>query len=175
MTQIQTSASMKIHELTNRMISFDAGDPKRISHFLKVHSFAKYIGENENLDLETQFILESAALVHDIGIIPSEKKFHRCDGKIQEQEGPAFAQNMLLELSYTPEQIQRISFLVGHHHTYTNVEGIDYQILIEADFLVNMYEDNLPYEAIQNMVKNVFRTNTGKELCELLSVKADKS
>ena len=120
-------------------------------------------------------MLELAALVHDIGIKISEEKYGYNNGKLQEQEGPAEAKKLLERLGVDPEDIARICYLVGHHHTYTNVEGIDYQILIEADFLVNMYEDNLPYEAIQNMVKNVFRTNTGKELCELLSVKADKS
>ena len=42
----------------------------------------------EKLDTETLFILEAAALVHDIGIKNAEKKFGRCDGKLQEQEGP---------------------------------------------------------------------------------------
>lgn len=46
------------------MIDFDKGDPKRIQHFLKVHSFAKLIGEGENLDEKTLFILEADALVN---------------------------------------------------------------------------------------------------------------
>ena len=35
---------------------------------------------------------------------------------------------------YTEEQIERVKYLVGHHHTYDNIDGLDYQILIEADF-----------------------------------------
>ncbi len=31
------------------MIAYFAGDPKRIQHFIKVHSFAKLIAQNENL------------------------------------------------------------------------------------------------------------------------------
>ena len=31
-----------------------------------------------------------------------------------------------------------------HHHTYTGVDGIDYQILLEADYLVNADESHYP-------------------------------
>ena len=51
------------------------------------------------------------------------------------------------------------------HHTYTNVTGMDYQILIEADFLVNFEEENTDTEAIKKVYKNIFKTKTGKEFC----------
>ena len=65
----------KIQELALAMINYDNGDPKRIQHTTKVHAYASLIGSGEGLDEDTQFILESAALVHDIGIRASEKKF----------------------------------------------------------------------------------------------------
>ena len=34
--------------------------------------------------------------------------------------------------------IRRVEYLVGHHHTYKDIDGLDYQILVEADFLVNI-------------------------------------
>ena len=125
------------------MIHYDNGDPKRIQHTTKVHAYAALIGTEEGLDKETQFILESAALVHDIGIRASEKKYGHQNGKLQEQEGPAVARDLLTKLGgYTEAQIERICWLVGHHHTYHVSDDLDYQILIEADFLVNLYEDN---------------------------------
>ena len=57
-----------------------------------------------------------------------------------------------------------MAYLVGHHHTYKDVDGLDYQILLEADFLVNGDESNLTKEAIEKMKKNVFKTKTGIEL-----------
>ena len=42
---------------------------------------------------------------------------------------------------------KRVQYLIAHHHTYDHVDGIDYQILIEADFLVNIMEDHLSKEA----------------------------
>ena len=44
------------------MIELYSGDAKRIQHFCKVHSYAKLIGESENLDSRSLFILEAAAL-----------------------------------------------------------------------------------------------------------------
>lgn len=155
----------KITELTYQMIAYDSGDPKRIQHFIKVHSFARLIGIGESLDAHTQKIVEAAALVHDIGIRPAEQKYGRCDGKLQEQEGPAPAREMLEHLGFSKNEIERICFLVAHHHTYHCVDGLDYRILLEADFLVNLYEDNLSKEAVCAALRNIFRTQTGTELC----------
>ena len=58
--------------LITEMIRYYAGDPKRIQHFIKVYTFAKMIGEKEKLLAGEQFILETAAIVHDIGIKPAE-------------------------------------------------------------------------------------------------------
>lgn len=57
-----------ISNLLQEMIQYYSGDPKRIQHFIKVHSFAKLIGEKEELDSTTLKTLEIAAIVHDIGI-----------------------------------------------------------------------------------------------------------
>lgn len=153
-------------ELTRRMILYYSGDPKRIQHFLKVHAFAALIGRLEGVDGETLETLETAALVHDIGIRVSEEKFGRCDGKLQEREGPPVAEALLTELGYSPERIARVSWLIAHHHTYDQISGPDYQILVEADFLVNAYEDSLPPSAIRRMGEKVFSTKTGKRLLE---------
>lgn len=152
-------------QLILKMTEFEKGDPKRIQHFIKVYEYAHMIGRLEGLDEKTQKILDIAAILHDIGICPSEKKYGRCDGKIQEQEGPAYARNMLEDFSeVTPEETDRVCYLIGHHHTYTGVDGEDYQILLEADFLVNAYEDALSKESICAFREKVFQTKTGTEL-----------
>ena len=151
------------------MIEFYRDDPARIQHFVKVHSFAKLIGEEEHLDEKLLYILEAAAYVHDIGIRPAEAKFGRCDGKLQEQEGPAEARKLLTDMGiFSEAQIERICWLVGHHHTYDSITGIDYQILVEADFLVNVYEDNLPADAIRKVREKIFKTSVGRALLETM-------
>ena len=143
------------------MIGLYHGDAKRIQHFCKVHSYAKLIAEMENVDAKTLFILETAALTHDIGIHLCEEKYGNCNGKLQEKEGPAIAAKLLAELGFSGEVSERVQYLIAHHHTYNNIDGIDYQILVEADFLVNALEDDLPKEAIRKCRENVFETETG--------------
>ena len=155
----------KIDELSLAMICYNNADPMRIQHTTKVHAYAHLIGLGEGLDKETQFILECAALVHDMGIRASEQKYGYQNGKLQEQEGPAVARNLLDRLGgYTEVQIERICWLVAHHHTYHVCEDLDYQILIEADFLVNLYEDNESPKAIEAVRRNIFKTKSGLKI-----------
>ena len=159
----------KIEELALAMIDYNNGDPKRIQHTTKVHAYALMIGKCEGLDEDTLFILESAALVHDIGIRASEKKYGHQNGKLQEQEGPAVAREMLTRLGgFTDQQIERVCWLVGHHHTYHVCEDLDYQILIESDFLVNLFEDEESPNAIRAVRKNIFRTESGTRMLETM-------
>lgn len=155
-------------EILNSMIEYYSGDVKRVNHFLKVYSFCRTIGYKENLDEHTLYILEIAGIVHDIGIKPSEEKYNSSTGKYQELEGPAPAKKLLKRLNVEDAVIDRVCYLVGHHHTYNCVDGIDYQILIEADFLVNAYEDNLSQTAINNAKNKIFKTKTGIALLEKL-------
>ncbi|MCQ2374625.1 MAG: HD domain-containing protein [Salinivirgaceae bacterium] len=156
-----------IQQLSLAMINYDNGDPKRIQHTTKVHAYAALIGRGEKLDDDIQFVLESAALVHDIGIRASEKKFGHQNGKLQEQEGPAVAKNLLTQIGgYTNAQIDRICWLVAHHHTYHVCNDIDYQILIEADFLVNLFEDNEPKDAVLAVRNNIFKTKSGLKMLD---------
>ena len=154
-----------IEKLIAEMIRYDAGDAARIQHFIKVHDFSRTIGVLEGLDAHTLFILEAAAVVHDIGIHISEEKYGSCAGPYQELEGPPIAEEMLARLGFPEEVIARVCYLVGHHHTYSDIDGADYQILVEADFLVNLFEDNSPRSAVEHALGNIFKTETGKRFC----------
>lgn len=155
-----------IARLITETTAYDCGDPRRIQHFMKVHNFARTIGILEGLDDTTLFTLEAAAVVHDIGIHASEEKHHSTAGCWQEKEGPPIAGELLTRLGFDPEITERVCFLVGHHHTYHDIIGLDYQILVEADFLVNLYEDDAPETAIQQALHTIFRTKSGIRLCQ---------
>ena len=163
-----SNSKQQIDHLFMDMIAYYDGDPKRIQHFTKVHSYARLIGIGEELEDASLFILEAAAYTHDIGIRVAEEKYGRCDGKLQEQEGPIIAQKMLSQLGFENYIVERICFLIGHHHTYDNIDGLDYQILVEADFLVNLYEDDAGHRAIDKAYKRIFKTETGKKIFRLM-------
>ncbi|MEL7601677.1 MAG: HD domain-containing protein [Bacillota bacterium] len=148
------------------MIEYYKGDVARINHFLKVFAFAKSIGEREGLDSALQEILEVAAVTHDIGIKPSEQKYNSAAGKYQELEGPPVAREMLTGLGYAPEIVKRVCYLIGRHHTYHGIDGLDYQILVEADFLVNLHEHQSGLDEVCSVREKIFRTKTGLEFLD---------
>ena len=158
----------RLDRLYQSMIEYFADDPKRIQHFVKVNSFAGLIGRMESMPEEQLTVLEAAAYVHDIGIKPAERIYGECGGKYQEMLGPEPAAAMLEQCGFPQEQIDRITFLVGHHHTYTNIDGLDHQILVEADFLVNLYEDGLSEDAVRHAYERIFRTESGKRICRMM-------
>lgn len=75
------------------------------------------------------------------------------------------AKRMLADAGFPANVIERACYLVGHHHTYTDIDGIDLQILIEADFMVNLYEDETSMDGILSAYNNIFKTQSGKLLC----------
>lgn len=159
-----TPMEQNISQLFSAMISYMAGDARRIQHFTKVYSYSRLIGSLEQLEPHTLFILEAAALMHDIGIREGERLYGKCDGSIQEQLGPKEAGKLLDTLNLPFADKERICYLIGHHHTYHSIDGSDYQILVEADFLVNLQEENSSKEICQNVYVKIFKTKTGKKL-----------
>lgn len=154
-----------LNKLHYEMIKLYNGDAKRIQHFCKVHSYAKLIAEMENVDEHTLFIIEATALTHDIGIHLCEEKYGNCNGKLQEKEGPALAEKLLTKLGFMKDVAERVMYLIAHHHTYDDINGIDYQILVEADFLVNMYEDGLSKDVVEHAYNKIFKTDSGMKIC----------
>ncbi len=150
-----------ISEITEKMIIYFDGDVKRINHALKVHGFAKTIGEIEGISGEKLKILEAAAILHDIGIKESEKKYSSSAGKYQEMEGPPIARDILREFNLRKDFVDRVCYLIGNHHTYDRINGIDFQALIEADFIVNIFEDGIDGEHASKICQKYFRTDTG--------------
>ena len=150
-----------IQNIINEMIKYDSGDLLRIQHFIKVYTFAHMIGELEDMSDEALQILDIASILHDIGIHPAEEKYGNCAGKYQEELGPDEAKKLLEPFNLDNKIVDRVCFLIGHHHTYNQVDGLDYQILLEADFLVNSFEDNLDKETVITFRDKVFKTQTG--------------
>lgn len=155
---------MPIAEILKKMIDFSHGSMRDIAHFTAVWTYAKTIGELEGLDTHTQFLVEVAAIVHDIACPFIRVASGHADFKRQELEGPPLAEKFLSGCDVPEEDIARVSYLVGHHHTLRDIQGIDYQILIEADYIVNAMEKQYPPEQIRSFLNDYVKTNAGAEL-----------
>ena len=144
-----------------RMIELSDGNLHDIDHFLKVWAVARTIGELEGLDRHAQEVLELTAVVHDIACPLCREKRGDTNGKHQELESPPLVAAFFEGLSVERPDVERISWLVAHHHTYTNVDGIDHRILLEADLLVNAGENGYSRTMIEGFRERVFRTAAG--------------
>ena len=153
-------------EILEKMIAFSGGNIHDIDHLIRVWTYAKTIGELEALDAETQYILEVAAITHDIACPLCREKYGNTNGKRQEEEGVPLVAEFLADTGMTPEQIRRVQFLVGHHHTFMDVDGADWQILIEADYIANAAENGYATSNIESFLRKFAKTAAGKRLIE---------
>lgn len=164
-----------IAELMKKMTVYEVGVPQRVQHFLKVYGFCSMICRWESVPDEILELTEAAALVHDIGIGPALEKYGSDAGEYQQIEGPAPARQMLREVGFDEKAIQRICYLIAHHHTYHDIDGLDYQILVEADFLVNIFEGNQERAQIEQVREKIFRTQSGIFLLDQMFLQEKKS
>jgi len=147
-----------------RMLHANRGDQKRIEHSLKVFGYAQLLGRMEGLNPDQQFVLELTAILHDIGIHVAEAKYGFSDGHKQEVEGPPVAREILENIGVEPEVVDRICFIVSKHHTFPAIDGIDFQLLVEADFLVNSVEEEVSPEGVRKFVELNFKTESGRKV-----------
>lgn len=157
-----------VPEVLLKMITYFGNDIRRINHALKVYGFAKTISKNEKISDEKLMTVEFAAILHDIGIKEAERKYNSSAGRYQELEGPPIALELISQEGIDKPIIERVCYLIGNHHSYAKIDGIDFQILVEADFLVNIDEDALDAEAILQIRNKYFKTDTGISILKSL-------
>lgn len=148
-------------KVIEKMTAYNGSDTRRINHALKVYALTKCIAEAETSDVNVILTAEIAAVLHDIGIHVCEQKYNSSAGKYQEKEGPAVARELLADMDIKEDILERVIYLIAHHHTYKDIDGIDYQALVEADFIVNLEEEKSGEDAILAALKNIFKTETG--------------
>ena len=157
-----------IPAILERMIRYNAGDIRRINHALKVYTFAHFIAEKAGLAAEAIATIDAAAILHDIGIHKAEEKHGSTAGNWQELEGPPIARELMQGFAVSEAMIDRVCFLVGSHHSYGKIDGTDFRILVEADFIVNIDEDKMGMEEILAIRRNIFRTPGAIELLDTM-------
>lgn len=155
-----------IEEVMILMMKYFSGDVKRINHAMKVFCLAQTICEKENIKSNKKEIVKLSSILHDIGIKEAERKYNSSAGKYQEIEGPIIAEEILNRFKLDIDTINRVKFIIGNHHSYNKIDDIDFQILVEADFLVNIYEDNIEKETVKIIKDKYFKTNTGGEIID---------
>lgn len=153
-----------ISALALEMTAFYEGSLHDINHFLKVWAYARMIGDRELPDDESRAVLEAAAVLHDIACPLCREKYGRARGDLQEAEGMPMAEKLLSKLGFGADFIAKVVWLVGHHHTLSDVNTPEHRILLEADYLVNADEAGHSEAQLRSAEKSIFRTATGTAL-----------
>ena len=155
---------MTIAQILEKMITHSGGNIHDIDHLIRVWTYAKTIGELEGLDTEIQFVLETAAITHDIACPLCREKYGNTNGKHQEKEGEPMVRAFLADAELSIAQVDRIAWLVAHHHTFSEIDGADYQILVEADYIANASENGYSRENVRNFMERIMKTESGKRI-----------
>lgn len=153
-----------IDSILKEMLNYNTNDLKRKHHAYQVYSYAHYIAVNQSLSDDLTMITEIAAILHDIGIQNSEKKYNSSSPFYQQIEGPPVTEDILNKYNLDEDIKKRIIYIIANHHTYNKIDDIDFQIVVEADFIVNIIEDNLNVSQIRKIKERIFKTKCGLEL-----------
>ena len=131
-----------------------------INHTYRVLDYAQDISviEKGNPD-----IVVPSAILHDIGIPACEKKYKSTEGQLQEIDGPPLAKNILESLNLKEETIKEVCGIVGSHHSPGEIETINFKIMWDADWLVNLPDvyDIKDKKKLAEIINKTFMTETG--------------
>lgn len=158
----ETSIKQK---LIKELEEYFGDDKKRINHAKNVMHFAEELLKQEKADWH---IVIPASILHDVGIKVAEEKYGSSVGHYQEKEGPEVARKILLKLSLKKEDIDEICEIIAHHHSPGKVNTLNFKILYDADWLVNLKDevDIKDKNKLKGIIEKLFLTNTGKSLAE---------
>jgi hypothetical protein len=131
---------------------------------------AQYAEEILKIEGGHPLVILGAAYLHDIGIKEAERKYGTALAEDQEKEGKAIAEDILIKLNVKRGIVNEICDIIGHHHHPRERETLNFQVLFEADWLVNMQENGLSKDPkkIEEIIETNFRTVTGKNLANEL-------
>lgn len=114
-------------------------DYRRIQHAISVLHHAENIMEQTgNHDPD---VVIAAALLHDVGIKPSEIELGYNNGKTQEEYGPPVVRTLLTGIGFPVDKLQKVVDIVGNHHSPSRYDYPELAILKEADRIVNRQEE----------------------------------
>jgi len=142
--------------------AYFGSDIKRINHAKKVLDYAEEILRQEGGNWQ---IVVPAAILHDVGIKIAEQKYGSNSGHLQEKEGPEIAKKILLKLGFKKEEIEKICQIIRYHHSPGKINSLDFQVILDADGLVNLAEIK-PREEKEKIINHAFATKTAKEIAQ---------
>lgn len=125
-------------QIIKLLSDFFGNDYRRIEHAVDVLHYAENI--MQKVDEYDRDVVVAAALLHDVGIKPSESELGYNNGKTQEQYGPPIARELLIGVGFPTDKLQKVLDIIGNHHSPSRFDYSELTILKEADRIVNRQE-----------------------------------
>ena len=138
--------SYNINDVAKAMKENVHGNPEKVTHFVRVYTLAKSIGELEQLPEDLQSRLELSSIVH----------------AVEAEDKTAAIREIMTSCHVDDETAMRVCYIVEHNFDYNHISGMDHQILIEAQSIVEFKEKNTPKQEIVRIAEKRFITNYGK-------------
>ena len=157
----------QVERAMSRMIDYyAASDPTQIAHTLCVHEYTRLLARREGYDEHKVGLLEIAAIMHDIGCPSAKWKYGNSQPAHQQQEGMCIAAEWFAsDPSWLDTQeAQWIVDVVGAHHNAVKAETLGFEVLYEADLIVNLFEGYYPVDYANVYYHKMVRTESGKQL-----------
>ena len=150
---------------------FASTDYSQIGHTEAVHNFAQLLGKLEAYDDRRQAMIEISALLHDIGCPNAKEKYGNTNAPNQEKEGKPKAAEILAKYELKAEDKALIAEAVGCHHHIKQLQEMGFELLAEADLIVNLLEGYYKMEQAQNLYETCVSSARGKELFKNMFLK----
>ena len=163
----QSELEYRVQQAMKRMIDYYAAcDSTQIAHTLFVHEYTRMLSMREGYDERKRGLLEIAALLHDIGCPSAKWKYGDSQPIHQQQEGMCIAADWFAsDPSWLDTQeAQWIVDVVGAHHNAVKAEALGFEVLYEADLIVNLFEGYYPVDYADVYYHKMVRTKSGKQL-----------
>lgn len=164
-TYLRNKALTLRQKLIKELEAYFGPDLKRINHAKRVLEFAQELLKNEKADWH---IVIPAAILHDVGIKVAEKKYNSSAGIYQEKEGPEVARHILYKMNLKKDDIEEICSIIAHHHTPGKVDTLNFKVLYDADWLVNLKDEvDIGNKAkLEKTIDKIFLTATARNLAK---------
>lgn len=150
-------------KLIDDMKKLFGNDQKRINHALTVLNYAEHIQKAEGGD---PLVVKVSAILHDIGIHEAERKYGSSAGKYQEIEGPPIAGRILEKCDIDKAGIEHICKIIANHYSARDIDTIEFRILWDADWLVNLptVYTKAEWVKLRQIIGKTFKTNKGYQM-----------
>jgi HD superfamily phosphodiesterase len=166
---LKKEANMEIAKAIESMKLYFGKDEKRINHALSVLLYSETILKEESItDDFIKQVVTYTAIFHDIGIPEAERKYNSSVAIYQEQEGPIVARIILNELGVRQDILERTCYIIGHHHTQKAIDDRAFQVIWEADFIVNVIEGwiRVDRNKKEEIISKNFKSSSGRKIIE---------